>query len=147
MQLSLDRTNHWYAPSILEDLTTYLLSMSGQEARRRLAGKVALGEFALLARLAELGPSSQRELGERLRKDPADMVRLLDAAESRDLVRRNADPADRRRRVVTLTAAGERELAAAVATAERDQDELLAPLSAAERRALHELLLRLVVAR
>jgi DNA-binding MarR family transcriptional regulator len=121
--------------------------MSGQEARRRLAGEVALGEFALLARLAELGPSSQRELGERLRKDPADMVRLLDAAQERGLVRRDADPGDRRRRVVTLTPDGERELAAKRETAAGVQDELLAPLSAEERRTLHQLLLRLVVAR
>jgi DNA-binding MarR family transcriptional regulator len=116
-------------------------------ARRRLGEQVALGEFALLARLAELGPSSQRELGERLRKDPADMVRLLDAAQERGLVSRDADPADRRRRIVTLTSDGERELAAALATARRVQDAVFAPLSAAERRALHELLLRLVVAR
>jgi DNA-binding MarR family transcriptional regulator len=110
---------------------------------RRLAGQVALGAFALLARLAELGPSSQRELGERLRKDPADMVRLLDAAQERGLVRRDADPADRRRRVITLSPAGEQKLAAAGTTAENVQEELLAPLSAGERRTLHALLERL----
>ena len=82
IRASLERTNHWYAPTILDDLTTYLLSLSGREARRRMAERLSLAEFALLARLAEHGPASQRELGERLRKDPADMVRLLDAAEA-----------------------------------------------------------------
>ncbi|HEY6891148.1 MAG TPA: MarR family transcriptional regulator [Solirubrobacter sp.] len=129
---------------MLEHLTSYLLSMSGQEARRRLAGRVALDEFALLARLAELGPSSQKALGERLRKDPADMVRLIDAAEANGIVRRDLDPADRRRRVVSLTPAGEAKLTAATQTARHVQDELLAPLSAAERVTLHELLERLL---
>ena len=129
---------------MLEDLTSYLLSMSGQEARRRLAGQVALDEFALLARLEEHGPSSQKTLGERLRKDPADIVRLIDAAEANGVVRRDLDPADRRRRVVSLTAAGEARLTEAMATALRAQDQLLAPLSAAERLTLHEFLERLL---
>jgi DNA-binding MarR family transcriptional regulator len=129
---------------MLEHLTTYLLSMTGQEARRRLAGQVALDEFALLARLAELGPSSQKALGERLRKDPADMVRLIDAAEANGVVRRDLDPADRRRRVVSLTPAGDAQLTAATRTAREVQDELLAPLSAAERLTLHEYLERLL---
>ena len=129
---------------MLEDLTSYLLSMSGREARRRLADEVALDEFALLARLKEHGPSSQRVLGERLRKDPADMVRLIDAAEANGVVRRDLDPHDRRRRTVSLTPEGESALAAATRTALRVQDELLAPLSAAERLTLHEFLERLL---
>ena len=128
---------------MLEDLTSYLLSMSGREARRRLAGRVQLAEFALLARLSEHGPASQRTLGERLRKDPADMVRLLDTAEANGLVRRDLDTTDRRRRVVSLTPGGEAALAAALDTARGVQEELLAPLSAAERHTLHELLERL----
>jgi len=139
----LERTNHWYAPSILEDLTTYLLSLSGREARRRMAERLSLAEFALLARLAEDGPASQRELGARLRKDPADMVRLLDAAEAGGLVRRTPDPFDRRRRVISLTDDGEAGLRAAMEVAHEIQEELLAPLSAAERRTLHELLEKL----
>jgi MarR family transcriptional regulator, lower aerobic nicotinate degradation pathway regulator len=127
----------------LEDLTPYLLSLSGREARRRMAARVSLAEFALLAALDESGPASQRTLGERLRKDPADMVRLLDAAESSGLVARSADPSDRRRRRVALTAAGSDALASAMAAAREVQDSLLAALDADERRVLHALLLRL----
>jgi DNA-binding MarR family transcriptional regulator len=114
------------------------------QARRRLADQVALDEFALLARLKELGPSSQKTLGERLRKDPADMVRLIDASEASGVVRRDLDPHDRRRRVVSLTPKGEEALSEAMETARNVQDELLAPLSAAERLTLHELLERLL---
>jgi DNA-binding MarR family transcriptional regulator len=139
----LERTNHWYDPSILDELTTYLLSLTGREARRRIAEQLTLGEVALLARLAEHGPASQRELGERLRKDPADMVRLVDAAEAGGLVVRAPDPADRRRRVVSLTPDGETALRASMEVARAVEDELLAPLSEAERRTLHALLGRL----
>ena len=127
----------------LEELTTYLLSLSGHEARRRMAAQVSLPEFALLAALNDSGPASQRSLGQRLRKDPADMVRLVDAAESSGLVIRSADPSDRRRRLVTLTSAGSAALRAHMDAAREVQDEVLAALDADERQALHSLLLRL----
>jgi len=127
----------------LEDLTPYLLSLSGREARRRMAARVSLPEFALLAALQELGATSQRSLGERLRKDPADMVRLLDAAESVGLVVRSADPSDRRRRRVSLTSAGSAALRRHFDAARTVEDDVLAGLDARERRVLHSLLLRL----
>jgi DNA-binding MarR family transcriptional regulator len=123
----------------LEELTTYLLSLSGREARRRMAAQLSLAEFALLAAL----PASQRELGERLRKDPADMVRLLDAASDAGLVAREADPADRRRRLVSLTPEGSAALRSYLAVARDVEDEVLAGLDASERVVLHSLLLRL----
>ncbi len=127
---------------MLESLTPYLLSLTGKEARRRMAARVSLGEVALLASVGERG-RSQRQLGERLRKDPADMVRLIDAAEEAGLVRRELDPHDRRRRVVKLTPDGASALTAAMATAREVEAELLAPLDEAERRTLHDLLARL----
>ena len=128
---------------MLESLTPYLLSLSGREARRRVAARVDLAEVALLAALAAIGPASQRALAERLRKDPADMVRLLDSAEAGGLARRAPDPADRRRRLVSLTAAGRAALEAALEEARAVEEELLAALDAEERRTLHALLLRL----
>jgi DNA-binding MarR family transcriptional regulator len=127
----------------LESLTPYLLSLCGREARRRIAARVPLADFALLAALSAGGPASQRELGERLRKDPADMVRLLDAASARGIVRRDADPGDRRRRRVVITAAGEAELGAAMTAAREVEAELLSGLGESERHTLHELLSRL----
>jgi DNA-binding MarR family transcriptional regulator len=127
----------------LEDLTPYLLSLSGREARRRMAARVSLAEFALLAALDEHGPASQRSLSERLRKDPADMVRLLDAAESSGLVVRSADPSARRRRRVALTDAGAAALRSHMDAAREVQDSLLAALDAGERETLHSLLAKL----
>lgn len=123
----------------LEDLTTYLLSLSGREARRRMAARLSLAEFALLAAL----PASQRDLGEQLRKDPADMVRLLDAASAAGLIVRSADPVDRRRRLVSLTDAGSAALRSYMAAARSIEDDVLSGLDASERATLHSLLLRL----
>jgi DNA-binding MarR family transcriptional regulator len=123
----------------LEELTTYLLSLSGRQARRRMAARVPLDEFALLAAL----PASQRELGERLRKDPADIVRLVDAASATGLVVRSEDPSDRRRRLVSLTRLGSDALRSHFAAAREVEDSLLAALDGDERRALHALLSRL----
>ena len=123
----------------LEDLTTYLRSLTGREARRRMAAQLSLPEFALLAAL----PASQRELGEHLRKDPADIVRLVDAASAAGLAVRTADPADRRRRVVSLTDAGAAALRSHMAAARDVEADFLASLSEDERRVLHSLLSRL----
>ena len=123
----------------LEDLTTYLLSLSGREARRRMAAQLSLPEFALLAAL----PASQRELGEHLRKDPADIVRLVDAASAAGRAVRTADPTDRRRRVVSLTDAGAAALRSHMAAARDVEADFLASLSEDERRVLHSLLSRL----
>ena len=59
-------------------------------------------------------------------------------------VDRQPDPADRRRNVVTLTAAGKRYLEEIQRHADTAQDELLAGLSGAERRQLNELLAKLL---
>ena len=108
-----------------------------------MVARVSLAEFALLAAREDGGPASQRSLGERLRKDPADLVRLIDAAESGGLVSRSADPLDRRRRVVSITSAGSAALQAHFVAAHEVQDELLASLDSGERETLHSLLLRL----
>jgi DNA-binding MarR family transcriptional regulator len=107
-----------------------------------MAEQLSLGEVALLARLAD-GPKTQRELGQRLRKDPADMVRLLDTAAEDGLVTRTPDPDDRRRRLVTLTTEGEATLRVALEIARGIDEELLTPLSEAERRTLRALLTKL----
>jgi DNA-binding MarR family transcriptional regulator len=59
-------------------------------------------------------------------------------------VARTRDPDDRRRNAVAVTADGEAALERMEAAVQRAQADLLAPLSAAERRELARLLERLV---
>jgi DNA-binding MarR family transcriptional regulator len=134
-------------PPTLLDLTTYLLSRTGRTARGRLAARLTergqrLWHMAVLAALADFGPQVQRELAVRLAIDPSDMVKVLDELAREGQVERTRSAADRRRVQVSLTEAGRRALAELDGEARRVQDELLAPLSPAERTQLHELLLR-----
>jgi DNA-binding MarR family transcriptional regulator len=90
-------------------------------------------EFAVLHHLQQAGPLSQQEIGSALRINPSNLVGLLDALEGDGLVVRPRDPTDRRRHLVELTAEGERRLVEAKRAVQAAEQDLLAPLSEAER--------------
>src|SRR4051812_14784797 len=64
-------------------------------------------DLAILSTLADSGPVSQARLSELLRINRTIMVKLVDGLEQAGLVRRERDPADRRRYALVLTAEGE----------------------------------------
>jgi DNA-binding MarR family transcriptional regulator len=90
------------------------------------------------------GPITQQVLGEALRLDPSNVVGLLNELEERGLVTRRRDPADRRRHIVELSAAGAAELSRTSSRLRLVEDDLLRALSADERSTLHSLLVRVV---
>lgn len=102
--------------------------------------------YGVLATVAELGPSTQAEIGRRLGVDRSDMVALLGDLESAGYVHREPDPTDRRRNRVTITDAGKQQLVELDALVLAANDQLLAPLSPAERTQLLALLRRVVEA-
>jgi DNA-binding MarR family transcriptional regulator len=104
----------------------------------------ARANFAVLAALEEYGPLSQAEIGRRLGLDRNDVNGILNRLQGRHQVDRQADPADRRRNVVTLTAAGARHLEELQQYADAVHDELLAGLDASERQQLQSLLAKLL---
>ncbi|WP_327140867.1 MarR family winged helix-turn-helix transcriptional regulator [Nocardia sp. NBC_01327] len=89
--------------------------------------------YALLATLDELGPGSQAEVGRRTGIDRSDVVAAVNELADRGFVHRTPDPADRRRNVLTLTAAGADHLADLDTRLEVAQSELLPGFTAAER--------------
>ena len=136
-------------PVLLRDKPTWLISQVATHAHRlmteRLAAAGARGyHFRLLAALAESGPSSQASLGRRTGMDRSDVVAAINELARRDLVRRTSDPADRRRNVVTITEKGAAHLEQLDSVLAGVQDELLAPLSPAERAQLTGLLGRIL---
>ena len=139
------------APSRLRRLPSWLLGQASVRARR-VVGEVLTeqsahrSQYSLLAGLDEFGPASQAELSERSGLDRSDVVRWVDDLVAQRLARREQDPADRRRNVVTLTAAGRRRLATLDKRIGEAQQELLAGLSADERRQLVALLGKLLEA-
>ena len=84
-------------------------------------------------------PRSRRS-HEALSVDPSRLVALLDSLEQRGLIARQRDPQDRRRHVVSITAAGGLELRRLRGMVHALEDDFFAPLSAADRTVLHELL-------
>jgi DNA-binding MarR family transcriptional regulator len=121
-----------------------LARMSGYRLGKALAAlEMRTHEFALLHHLKQAGPLSQQELGSELRINPSNLVGILDALEADGLVVRPRDPADRRRHLVDLTPAGQRRLAEAKLAVEAAEEDLLAPLSEAERERFRRTLERL----
>jgi DNA-binding MarR family transcriptional regulator len=100
-------------------------------------------DYAVLHHLELQGPVAQRELAAALRIQPSNIVALLDELQRRGLLNRSPDPADRRRHRVELTARGQAVLARATKAARAADTDLLAPLSATERREFHAYLVRL----
>jgi len=139
-------------PARLRDKPTWLISQVATRAHRlmteRLAAVGARGyHFRLLAALAEFGPSSQASLGRRTGMDRSDVVAAVSELARRDLLQRVIDPADRRRNVVTITQQGAAYLERLDGVLDGVQDELLAPLSPAERAQLTGLLGRVLGSR
>jgi DNA-binding MarR family transcriptional regulator len=100
--------------------------------------------YAVLAALEEYGPGSQAALGRRTGIDRSDMVATVNDLAERQLLQRTPDPEDRRRNTISITAAGRRQLTQLDRLLAAAQDEFLAPLPAADRRNLIDLLTRLV---
>jgi DNA-binding MarR family transcriptional regulator len=131
--------------------TGFLISRLGMVAQRQFAER--LESLGLTTRLwgalnvldAE-GTITQQALGACIGMDPSSMVSTIDELEAKGLVERRRHPTDRRAHALHLTDHGRETLAQGRKLAKGAQQSLLAPLDAAERQQLHELLLRLVLA-
>ena len=128
---------------------TWLISEVSRLAHPLLTGKLATAgsrgyHYRLLAALAEFGPASQASLGRRTGMDRSDVAAAVNELDARGLVQRAPDPADRRRNVISITPAGTAHLRRLDELVADVQDELLAPLSPAERQQLTGLLNRIL---
>lgn len=117
-----------------------LTAAAGNRALSSMGLKVR--SYSVLALAVEVGPS-QRELAERLRLDPSQIVALVDALEAGGYVERRPDPADRRARTITATQAGAELFARARAAVDGAQREILASFSTHEADALRAFLRRI----
>ncbi|AWD20498.1 MarR family winged helix-turn-helix transcriptional regulator [Fuscovulum blasticum] len=100
-------------------------------------------QFAVLARLAELGPLSQNHLGREASMDAATIKGVVDRLIRQGLVITTPDPDDRRRLTVSLTETGATLVTSLVPAALAVTEATLAPLTAEERATLSALLARL----
>src|SRR5262245_25134206 len=137
------------APARVRAKTSWLLNQAALPANRLVAEELAAVDgrrhhYVLLAALDEAGPASQAELSRRTTIDRSDIVAAVNELAELGLVERSPDRTDRRRNVITLTAAGRRRLRRLDTLLAKAQDDLLAPLSPDERQELVALLTRVV---
>jgi DNA-binding MarR family transcriptional regulator len=135
-------------PADLRSSTGYLLARLGAESRRRWARMLAdhgltPHHFGVLMTLDHLGTAHQRRLSELVGVDPRNAVPILDLLHQRGLIERTGDPADRRRRAVRLTPAGQRLLNQLRQAADAVEADMLKGLDDQQRATLHRLLLTL----
>ncbi|HLH51097.1 MAG TPA: MarR family transcriptional regulator [Roseiarcus sp.] len=100
-------------------------------------------QWAALAKLKEIGPSSQNLLGRLTAMDAATIKGVIDRLTKRGFTATRPDPTDARRLVVALTEQGEKVYEAAKPIAQRITEETLAPLNERERAQFIALLSRL----
>lgn len=126
----------------------YLLYKAGVFGQRAFDGAfAAVGltarEFLVLT-FASAEPPSQQDVARRLGIDATLVVGVVDELEGRGLLRRDRDPGDRRRYLLTVTPDGSTLLAKARKTATKAERAFLAPLDDAQRAQLEALLIALM---
>jgi DNA-binding MarR family transcriptional regulator len=137
------------APARLRGKPSWLISKTSARAHRLIAeAMTAVGarayHFAILAALDEFGPQSQVQIGQRCGIDQSDMHAMLAELAEQGHVRRAPDPDDRRRNLITLTAAGRRRMAELDAALSSVQDDVFGVLSDQERAQLIDMLTRVI---
>jgi DNA-binding MarR family transcriptional regulator len=133
-----------------ETSTGFLLSQLGVAATRSWSRMLSDFDLtphhhAVLLALDQMGEVALGELARVISVDARNMGPVLDPLERQELIARQYDPVDRRRRAVSLTGAGRaraRQLAAAAANIEEDFLRALDPTQRANLRQLLEQLWR-----
>ena len=101
-------------------------------------------ELLVLQHLRERGASAQQTLTELIGIDATNLVAVLNSLEDAGLIDRRRDRADRRRAIIALSPPGELLLADLDQSLLRVDDQILAPLTGAERQTLYALLTKAV---
>ena len=100
-------------------------------------------QFAVMAKLFDVGPCSQNHLGRLVYLDAATIKGVVDRLGLRGFITTGSDPSDRRRRAVSLTPNGTRVIEDAIKVAAGITAKTLVPLTADEQRVLLRLLKKL----
>jgi DNA-binding MarR family transcriptional regulator len=106
-------------------------------------GDLTPPQFAALAKLADVGETSQNQLGSLIAMDAATVKGVIDRLKARGLVELTKHDVDKRRLMVKLTADGRETVGRLIPAAEQITAETLQPLSSKEAATLLRLLARI----
>ena len=106
----------------------------------RMAADLTQTQFAALAKLLEVGPTSQNQLGRLIWLDAATIKGVVDRLRARGFMTSFSDPQDRRRRAIALTEKGRQVTEAAIVIAKEITAATLEPLTGQEQRTIVRLL-------
>ena len=130
--------------SALDEHVGFLMRIAMQRHTAIFSSRMIDGltptQFAALAKLFEVGPCSQNQLGRLIYLDAATIKGVVDRLSARGLVTALSDPKDRRRRAVALTARGREVTKTACEVAAEIAAVTLEPLTAEEQRVITRLL-------
>jgi DNA-binding MarR family transcriptional regulator len=102
--------------------------------------KLTQTQFAVVAKLAEVGTTSQNQLGRLVFLDAATTKGVVDRLRRRGIVTIEVNPRDRRHSMVALTKAGAKIAKQSIDRAHQITTKTLAPLKRNEQRAIVQLL-------
>lgn len=136
-------------PDSIRTRLPYLLARAHQRqldvfARHTEAFGIAGREYAVMLLLEAHPRLWQSQIAEALKLDRTTVTHLVDGLEKHGWAARSRDPDDRRAHVVILTEAGQSALVEIQPAVIEAKNELLAPLSDAEKQQLRVLLGRLI---
>lgn len=114
-----------------------------QEYEEAAASHSLTGAQARVLGLLTLEPTPMRKIAEKLKCEPSNVTGIIDRLESRGLVERRPDPADRRVKLAAPTDEG-RDTARRLRESLRFAREPLGGLTDLERTLLRDLLLRML---
>ncbi|TGQ38516.1 MarR family transcriptional regulator [Mesorhizobium sp. M00.F.Ca.ET.216.01.1.1] len=100
-------------------------------------------QFAALAKLRDIGETSQNQLGSLIAMDAATVKGVIDRLKARGFVELSKHEVDKRRLLVNLTAEGRDAIERLIPVAREITEETLAPLSAKEAATFMRLLAKL----
>ena len=101
-------------------------------------------QFAALVAIREYPGIDATRLSAIIAFDRSTIGDVLERLESKDLIVRRSTPEDKRLKLAELTPRGRKALATILPAVDRAQERMLAPLNAADRRKLMQLLAQLV---
>jgi len=130
----------------LQDQVGFILRKAHQRHVSIFAAHIAdltPPQFAALAKLRDVGETSQNQLGTLIAMDAATVKGVIDRLKARGLVDLSKHEVDKRRLLVNLTAEGRDAIERLIPIARDITAETLAPLSAKEAAALMKLLAKL----